>query len=436
MFCAREALKLCYLVKRRFLNSIFEFVKSEYIIYAMFPHKSKTTLFLRFWVFLPLLLFTVLTSRAESNRIVGYLPYYRFNLIDQMELHRLTHLVIAFGHPDAQGNVEVSGADIWPVVRKAHGAGIEVLLSLGGGALAEEDESYWKTYLQPWRRGVFIRNLVQYIQTYDLDGIDVDLEWKHIDANYSGFVLELARAIRPYNKLLTAALPATHRYSHLTDEALDAFDFINIMGYDLTGPFNPERPGQHAPFSFAVNAINFWKEEGVPAHRMTLGLPMFGWNFSTRDTVFSVPYRDLVEMDASFALLDQVGKTYYNGLSMIKAKTELAQAEVSGVMLWELGQDAFNEWSLLRAVHQIMYPEPAAQHSFPTLEKDLSVLERSTILGGDHITRDRYELKREGGRLTLFRVRNDRDLMSIPLPKYPPAFYFSALRVYEALLIR
>lgn len=110
---------------------------------------------LRFSCLFMFLLFWAHNMWANDNRIVGYLPYYRFHLVDQMELNKLTHLVIAFGHPDAQGRVELPRGDIWPVVRKAKASGVKVLLSLGGGALHPEDEQYWKYYLQPGRRSVF-----------------------------------------------------------------------------------------------------------------------------------------------------------------------------------------------------------------------------------------------------------------------------------------
>jgi len=382
-----------------------------------------------------LLLFTIFLTQdswASHKRIVGYLPHYRFKLVDQMELDKLTHLVIAFGHPSAQGKVEVP-LDIWPITRKAKEAGTKVLLSLGGGALHPEDEKYWKQYLQPGMRSIFIRYIVQYLDDYDLDGIDVDLEWKHIDQHYSGFVLELERALRPHGKLLTAALPATTRYDHLSDEALMAFDFVNLMVYDLTGPFEPNRPGQHSPFSFAVNSIEFWRAEGLTSEQMTLGLPMFGWNFSAENTVSSITYRDLVAMDASFAQLDQIGEIYYNGLSMIKAKTELALAEVSGVMLWEIGQDAYNEHSLLNAVHKVMNAE-ADEISLSTItEEQIISSELQSILGGDQEVKDRYLIENRKGRLTLLRRRNGQDLLAIPVPDYPPAFYFSVQWVYNIL---
>lgn len=376
--------------------------------------------------------FLGLETKAENNRIVGYLPYYRFDLVDQMELDKLTHLIIGFGHPNAQGRIEVPKVDIWPVVKKARTAGVKVLLALGGGGLEEEEEKNWAYYLRPGKRAEFIRNIVQYAEAYELDGIDVDLEWDHVNQYYSDFVLDLNRTLKSKAKILTAALPATHRYKHLNDEALSAFDFINLMAYDLTGPWRPDRPGQHSPFSFAVNSIDFWKEQGVSPQRLTLGLPVFGWNFSHGESVSSITYRELVEMDASFALLDRIGRIYYNGLPLIRAKTELALREVSGVMLWELGQDAYNDLSVLRAVHQIMYPD-----LYKSSDKDLIpetiALNHSTVLGSDLPLEDRLHFERRFGRLTLVRRRNGRDELFMPIPKYPPAFYFSVHWAHETL---
>jgi hypothetical protein len=54
-----------------------------------------------------------------------------------------------------------------------------------------------------------------------------------------------------------------------------------------------------------------------------------------------------------------VGQLYYNGIPTIVAKTELAKAETSGVMIWELGQDAsgpFANLSLLRAIDEALHP--------------------------------------------------------------------------------
>ena len=52
---------------------------------------------------------------------------------------------------------------------------------------------------------------MRYVRQNQLDGVDVDLEWKHVDKNYSAFVLALGRALHAEGKLITAALPGKKR---------------------------------------------------------------------------------------------------------------------------------------------------------------------------------------------------------------------------------
>ena len=43
---------------------------------------------------------------------------------------------------------------------------------------------------------------------------------------------------------------------------------------------------------------------------------------------------------------------YYNGRPTIKSKVKLASEQVSGIMIWEIGQDSFTEYSLLKTIHK------------------------------------------------------------------------------------
>ena len=60
----------------------------------------------------------------------------------------------------------------------------------------------------------------------------------------------------------------------------------------------------------------------------------------------------MTKRNNSFANLDQVEKTYYNGIPTIKAKTSLAMQQTGGVMIWEIGQDCFNGNSLLNIIFE------------------------------------------------------------------------------------
>jgi chitinase len=291
---------------------------------------------------------------TQDFKILGYFPYYHFNLAEQVDFDKLTHLYIAFANPDMEGNISVGDKDIRPIVDAAHAHNVQVLLSLAGGTLTPEWAAAWEILLQIQNRSGFISKLMDYLREYELEGIDVDLEWSHVNEKYSGFVLELRDSLDAEEKLMTAALPGNYRYPEVSDQAMHAFDFINMMAYDLTGPWNPSNPGQHSPYSFAVNAIQYWKSQGVSGEKLTLGVPFYGWDFTNPSNVVGFTYRSMVEQDPAYSQLDQVGQAYYNGIPTIEAKTRLALDQVSGVMIWELGQDAFNEYSLLTAIHQIV----------------------------------------------------------------------------------
>ncbi len=287
-------------------------------------------------------------------KVVGYLPSYRFDLNDNIAYCKLTHLNLAFANPDADGNLIMN--DINTVVSKARAdnSDIKICISLaGGGAFDAESKQNWSNLIDiPANRPNFISNIVNYVLQNNLDGVDVDLEWDLVTIGYSDFVLELNVALDAHQKLLTAALPNNTRYNNASDAALAAFDFINIMSYDGTGPWRPEDVGPHSSYQFSKSGINFWKNTvHIPSEKLTLGVPFYAYDFST-NPVSAKSYRQLVDSDPKLADIDQTGLTFYNGRPTIKTKVEMAAIEVSGIMIWELGQDSFDQYSLLNTIHE------------------------------------------------------------------------------------
>ena len=290
---------------------------------------------------------------SKTALVVGYLPYYRFALSDNIEYCKLTHLNLAFANPDSNGNIIME--PVTKVVTDARKANpnIVICISLAGGALTTEQATNWSNLIDvSANRPAFIKNIVNYVLDNNLDGVDVDLEWSHVTSGYSDFVIELDAALNTHNKLTTAAFPQT-RYGNVSDAALRVFDVINIMSYDATGPWQPSSPGQHSSLNFSKEGINFWNNTvGVPANKLTLGVPFYGYNFVNPTTVYAVTYNELVRDNVNNANLNQVGNTFYNGIPIIKSKVNLAcDKEIGGIMIWELGQDSFDEYSLLKTIH-------------------------------------------------------------------------------------
>ena len=288
-------------------------------------------------------------------KVVGYLPGGEFDKIDQIELDILTHLCLAFANPDEKGNLIFSrGTDIGPVVKKGHEAGVKVLVSLAGGG--RPDKNDWKRELDPSNLSGFVANIIKFVEENNLDGVDVDIEWNllpDIGDLYTPFVVELKDALHAKGKTITTALHSVNIHPDVTQESLEAYDFINIMVYDKTGPWKPENVGPHSPYSYAEDAYTFWTQElKISAEKLILGMPFYGHNF---DPSGSKRFGTIVEENLSDAYIDQVDQIFYNGIPTIVKKTELAKEKFNGVMFWQLGQDKYNDdLSLLRAVDQTL----------------------------------------------------------------------------------
>jgi GH18 family chitinase len=172
-------------------------------------------------------------------------------------------------------------------------------------------------------------------------------------------VEELAKALHTRNKLITAAI-AVYYKDQFTDHTLAQYDFVNVMSYDRTGPWRPEKPGPHSLYSHAKEDLNYFgKERNIPAEKMTLGVPFYGYGYGPELTskAISMSYKQIVatypgaEQEDEWKMAD--GKIlYYNGIPTIKQKTILAKEKASGIMIWQIRGDAEGSKSLLKAIHK------------------------------------------------------------------------------------
>ncbi|PKB17612.1 glycosyl hydrolase family 18 protein [Flavobacterium sp. 5] len=290
----------------------------------------------------------------KSARVVGYLSSDSFSKINVIQFCKLTHLNISFANPDLQGNLTFNG-DIDAVIAyvKAVNPNIKISISIAGGVLTAEQAANW-TFLidKPNNRPAFIQNIMAFVDKHHLDGVDVDLEWEAVTYGYSGFVLELRKVLTEHNKLMTAALPNNSRFENITQEALNSFDFLNIMSYDSTGPWTPDNPGQHSSYENSKIGIEFWnKLQHVSSDKLNLGVPFYGYNFTFKP-VTSITYAQVIAAGTPFADLDQIGNIFYNGRPTIEQKVVYASEYTGGIMIWELGQDSFDQYSLLDVIHK------------------------------------------------------------------------------------
>ncbi len=123
------------------------------------------------------------------------------------------------------------------------------------------------------------------------------------------------------------------------------------MAYDETGSWTPDKPGQHSSFNLANQAVSYWENQGVAPNKLVLGVPFYGYNFDELKNITGFSYSEMVNKNVIYDDLDQVGEAFYNGRPTIERKVELAAESTSGILIWELGQDSYNEYSLLSTIH-------------------------------------------------------------------------------------
>jgi GH18 family chitinase len=291
---------------------------------------------------------------STNAMVVGYFPSWRFDLNNQINYCKITHLNLAFANPDSNGNLVMP--DISSVVNRAksENPNIKISISIGGGILTTEQANNWSNLIDnPQNIPTIVSKIVEYVLNNNLDGVDVDLEWQYVTSGYSNFVINLNTELDKHSKIITAALPGTTKYSNITANALQVFDFIHLMAYDFKGPWKPTDAGQHSSYSHAEQSINFWENSiGVSGKKLTLGVPFYGYDFTNSSNVSAFTFSSMVSSNTSYADIDNVGSKFYNGRPTIRSKVKLASNKVNGIMIWELGQDSFTEYSLLKTIHK------------------------------------------------------------------------------------
>jgi chitinase len=280
-------------------------------------------------------------SPDTSFRVVGYVRDTGLQITDD-QLERLTVVNYAFAIPDQDGSL-TDVANPWKlqdVVERAHARGIAVLIAIGGWGWDAEFEALAADVPS---RARFVRAVVGMVDEYGLDGVDIDWEYPDPGASAQNFLALMAelRAALASEQLLTAAVAAVGPGADgVPAEVYGSIDFLNVMAYDDDGP-------THSSMAYAEEALDYWSDRGLAPEKTALGVP-----FYARPSEAS--YRELVEADPRAALgdaIDYLGTlANYNGPETMRAKTELAMARASGIMIWSVADDTTDDTSLLRAI--------------------------------------------------------------------------------------
>ena len=235
------------------------------------------------------LLFFASFSVQAQFRVIGYLPVWLNypNSINSVDLTKVTHINIAFANPNGTGTLTGAGTagNIATIVNACHAQNVKVFISIGGAGAP--GATYAGLINSTANINAFVTKIMTFVTSNNLDGVDVDIEGDILDNNtltdvqYQAFVTALGTALHAQGKQMSAAL-ATWFESYVTNAAASQYDWINLMSYDATGPWDPSTPGQHSPYSLATSDFTFWKNtKGIAAAKLSIGVPFYGYGFGS-----------------------------------------------------------------------------------------------------------------------------------------------------------
>jgi chitinase len=297
------------------------------------------------------------TGTRPKLRTVGYLPTYRGSLAtwaSTFDFSLVSYVNVCFASVDGTGAVSYPDAMLGTFVTAAHKSGAKVCMALGG-ATTINDFGVLGGLVSAPNRTAFVQKITDYAVSAGLDCIDIDFEGPTaVNADYEPFVTALSASLKAKGKETTAAI-ASWFGPNVTTPALQVFDFVNVMAYDLHNPGGNATPIQSSSMPDSKTEIDYWVGRGLAKEKAVLGVPFYGYRWKPGATVGeAVVYSELLTTYGAAAAGDAImqnGTTVYlNGKATIVAKTQMA-AQYGGIMAWELGQDAPGMTSLLRAIH-------------------------------------------------------------------------------------
>jgi aryl-phospho-beta-D-glucosidase BglC (GH1 family) len=277
-------------------------------------------------------------------KVVGYVPTWGGNLND-VQYTKLTHINYAFMIPNSNGTYQAMDVNrLNSLVSLAHANGVKVIISVGGGG---GGDAFRSIVPNASLRTTFVNNMLNFCNTYKVDGVDIDWEYPGDGTEANNFALlmsELSAKMHANGKLCTAAVIA-YGGTSITNSVFSSVDFLNIMAYD-------ENSYQHSTYDLGVQSVNYWVGRGLPVSKAILGVPFYG-----RDNCCAyktVGYNDILAMGGSPNADTYNNQIGYNGIPTMKKKTNYAMQSAGGIMIWSLDTDVKGPNSLLSAINEVV----------------------------------------------------------------------------------
>lgn len=336
---------------------------------------------------------------TKQHMVYGFLPYWNFKYIDEIEFDHLTHAAL-FGlsfNPDGSiktrestyaepGWRNLTSDQAVNLIAELKSKGIKPILTITAFDNPTMDAIF--SSRENYRR--VIRETLEFSQTYGYEGVNLDFEYvgtptDTIRNNFTAFTDEFnqqAKAIDPDYHVSVDVYAESALSKRIWDlEALGKVsDHILIMAYDfhrpastLSGPVAPLY-GAGQGWSMDIAGLMAAHMRLNPPEKLIFGVPFYGYQWTTSTPeILSPTYRrsgglaTFREVDSILAdtdvqssvywdnksltpwLVYPVGRQYqqihYDNPQSMGYKLELVnQTNMAGIGIWALGYEGPSSW--------------------------------------------------------------------------------------------
>ncbi len=234
-----------------------------------------------------------------NKKVFGFLPYWEQSsgAHSNIRYDLLTH-VACFDFL-VQLDASISTPAGWPwtaEINAAHASGTKVVMTVVNfGGADGADAVAWELFTNNAKRDVFFANVKNIIQTYNLDGVNIDFEGMtstHRGAELNTFMAELRTYIHNQlpGKEVSFCGPAVNWGGWVIDDLVNSVDYLIVMAYDYVGS-SSANTGPVAPLTHHTSWKRYVKrtiETGtykVPTtnnpEKLILAVPYYGQHWKT-----------------------------------------------------------------------------------------------------------------------------------------------------------